>query len=122
MGLCLSYSSCSKDDNDSVKDKLVGVWNTSMRSSNWKCIELKSNGDLSYEVKVDNDGYIQYSDLADEAHWIYDENEKIISMFTPDGYYSFSYTVNMASDGNSWTGIDSSGKTVSFTRVQVKNR
>ena len=43
-------------------------------------------------------------------------------MFTDDGYYTYTYKVNMADDGNSWAGYTTSSsgstKTVSFVRLQ----
>ena len=125
--LSVSFVSCGGDDNEkkSVKQKLVGVWKTSMSSSNWRCIELESDGTLHYDLSVSENGEIIYSSLEEtspySAKWTYNETEQIISMYRDDGYYNYTYKVNMSDDGNSWVGYkpNGSGNTgVTFTRVR----
>lgn len=119
--LCVSFISCSKDDEDSVRNQLVGFWYTSISSSNWRVIELKSNGVVYYSLHLDENG-IPLEDSTYKANWSYNDQEHTISMYTVDGYYTFTYTVNMASDGNSWAGYTTNSKgattTVSFTRIK----
>lgn len=117
--------SCSSDDGseDSVKHKLIGIWKTSMSSSNWKVIQLKSDGSLQYSMWVKSNGEIWgYSKEGTDAHWSYNETEQTISMYSDNGYYSYTYKVNMSDDGNSWAGytISSNGstKTVSFIKIE----
>ena len=122
----VNFVSCGGDDETkSVKQKLVGVWKTSMSNSNWRCIELESNGTLHYGMSVSESGEISYSSLEGtsnhSAKWIYNEADQTISMFADDGYYNYNYKVNMSDDGNSWSGNKVSGggdKNVAFTRVR----
>ena len=153
--LCLSaltLSSCGGDDDSkssSIKYSLVGTWETSMSSSNWRTIHISTNGGLrdNYLSKKDLESkytydeekkvyyYIDYVlygtgsggsgvheyrneyDPSDNAHWVYNETDNTISMFTDDGYYAFTYKVTFSDDRNSWAGVDAQGKTVSFIRV-----
>lgn len=119
---CFIFTSCGDDDEVSVGQQLVGVWKTSMDYSNWKCIELKSDGSLVYGLGITDDGEIKYPNYFSGGHWIYDDTEHTISMFTADGYYAFTYKVNMAKDGKSWTGYttNSSGRTQTYTFIKVK--
>lgn len=123
--LIVCFVSCGGDDTKSVKKQLVGIWRTSMSSSNWRYIELESNGILHYGLWVSENGEISYSDLegtpSHSAKWTYNDAEQIISMFTDDGYYNYNYKVNMSDDGNSWSGIKVNGdgdKGFTFTRVR----
>lgn len=118
---------CGGDDDGgsggSVKSKLVGIWKTSMSSSNWKVIELKSDGTLVYNMWVDKDGEIwAYSSLGRSAYWSYNEQEQTISMYSESGYYAYTYKVNMSEEGKAWAGykLNSSGSstTVSFVRLE----
>ena len=119
---------CGDDDGGSggsIKSKLVGIWKTSINSSNWKCIEIKSDGTIRRDIFIQDDGTIHacsnYNSKI-KTLWTYDEKEQVISMFTDDGYYTYTYKVNMADDGNSWAGYTTSSsgstKTVSFVRLQ----
>ena len=67
----LVQNSCSKDDDKnetlSVKNALVGAWETSMESSNWKSISIESNGKMKY-------GYMSPKEL-EENGWVYDEEK-----------------------------------------------
>ena len=117
----ISFTSCGSDDEPSVREQLVGVWKATMSSSNWKVIELKADGILEYSVQIKDDGSIAYSSISDKAHWIYNESDQTITMYTEDRYYNFIYVVSMANDGNSWNGHDSSsGKTYSFIKQATK--
>jgi len=113
---------CSNDDDSkSVRQQLVGVWKTSMSSSNWKQIELVSDGTLHYGLKINSNGEYSYNSLDESSHWSYNESEQTISMYSDDGYYAYTYKVNMADDGNSWAGYEIKSdetKTYTFTRVE----
>ena len=115
--------SCSKnDDEKSVREQLVGVWETSMRSSNWKKIELVSDGTMHYNLYISSEGRYSYNSLDVSSHWSYNESEQTISMYSDDGYYAFTYKVNMAEDGNSWAGYEiTSGNTKTYTFTRVKH-
>ncbi len=122
--ICVSLSSCSKDDDNSVKNQLVGVWKTTISSSNWKIIQLDANGTLHYGMYVDENDILRYSKFNDNnnALWIYSEQDQVVSLYTSDGYYSNTYKISMSSDGKGWTGtppVSSSGspKPVTFTRI-----
>lgn len=121
----ISLSSCGSDDEpkNNVKQKLVGVWKTSMSSSNWKGIELVSDGTLHYNLSIDSSGNYSYSELDknQSSHWIYNENDQTIFMYSDDGYYSYTYKVSMTEDGKSWTGYDqNTKKTYTFTKAEGK--
>ena len=106
FGLVL-LNSCSEYNEEpmSVKTALIGEWNTSMRESNWKSINLKQNGTMEYGYDRDN------------AYWAFDEASQTISMYTKDGYYAFTYKVVMSDGFNSWAGVDLvNGRTYSFVR------
>ena len=48
---------CNSNDNDngsSVREKLVGVWKTTLSSNSWKYIELRSDGSLYYDLRINN--------------------------------------------------------------------
>lgn len=118
-------TSCNNDDESeaSIKQKLVGIWKTSMSSSNWRVIELKSDGSIHYNMWVNDKGEIwSYSIVGTDAYWSYNENDQTISMYGHDGYYAYTYKVNMSDDGKSWAGytINSNGSTttISFTRLE----
>ena len=107
------FDSCSKDDDSSssVKNSLIGAWKTSMSSSNWRSIYIAPNGNLKYSyVTKENlkkytydektntyyyssDGYGWTYDPDYNAHWAFDETTNSISMYTDDGYYTYSYKV-----------------------------
>ena len=132
------FDSCSKDDDSSssVKNSLIGAWKTSMSSSNWRSIYIAPNGNLKYSyVTKENlkkytydektntyyyssDGYGWTYDPDYNAHWAFDETTNSISMYTDDGYYTYSYKVTMNDDRNSWVGLDAKGKTYTFTRIE----
>lgn len=114
---------CSNDDDSkSVRQQLVGVWKTSMSSSNWKQIELVSDGTLHYGLKINSNGEYSYNSLDESSHWSYNESEQTISMYSDDGYYAYTYKVNMADDGNSWAGYEiKSDKTKTYTFTRVEN-
>ena len=123
--------SCGGDDdnsdisdmsNMSVKNQLVGVWETSLSSLNWKHILINSDGTLYYSVSVDKKKGIAYYSAGNRAHWAFNEQTQTISMYTDDGYYRSTYSVNMAADGNSWAGITSKGGTDTFVRLNVPIR
>lgn len=122
----LLFACSSSDDDNSVKNQLVGVWKTTITSSNWKVIQLEANGKLHFGMKLDEDGVPHYSELESstyhEALWIYSEQDQIISLYSTDGYYSYTYKVSMSSDGKGWTGTPVSGsgstKAVTFTRIE----
>ena len=142
----LTFSGCSSDDVDpkspeGIKKALVGVWKTSMGSSNWKTIYIMPNGNLKYGYVTkeklekytynkesghyyyrweDSNGYwmgIDY-DPAPNAHWTFDENANSIYMHTDDGYYKFNYKVVMHDDQQSWVGTSSSGVMYTFTKIK----
>lgn len=138
--VCISITSCGSDDDDvSVKVQLIGLWKTSMGSSNWKYIKLDSDGVMYYgsnAENIDREVSVEMSPVVNGntpetkvtvgekkspyAHWSYNEKEQTISMYRDDGYYAFTYKVTMAVDGNSWAGYDSaSGKTYAFTRTST---
>lgn len=111
------FVSCSSDDDQSVRSQLVGLWETSMSSSNWRRIEIKADGTLLYCVGL-KDGKPNYDDVG-SARWSFNEKDQTISMYTDDGYYAFTYKVSMATNGKSWAGYsESSGKTFSFTKIE----
>ncbi len=121
-----TFVSCGSDDDDtSVRNKLVGVWRTTMSSSNWKNIELKVDGTLEYNLKIKDDGTIGYDPTHDQpnekSYWLYNETDQTITMYTNDRYYNYIYVVSMSNDGNSWNGHDaSSGNIYSFIRRTTK--
>ena len=130
--VCFGSVSCSSNDDASVKHQLVGIWKSTVRTSNWRVIELESNGTVHYGMTIDDDGYIYYSITESmepdpdspfkpssvTGHWIYNETDQTISMYTDDGYYSFTYKVSMSEDGKSWVGYDQGkDKTYSFTKL-----
>ena len=115
------FASCGSDDEPSVRDKLVGVWKTTMTSSNWKNIELKPDGTLEYNLQIKEDGTMEYVSFHDKAYWIYNEADQTITMYREDRYYNYIYVVSMSNDGNSWNGHDTAtGKTYSFIRRNTK--
>ena len=123
--------SCGGDDdnsdisdmsNMSVKNQLVGVWETSMSSLNWKYILINSDGTLYYSVSVDKKKGIAYYSAGARAHWAFNEQTQTISMYTDDGYYRSTYSVNMAADGNRWMGISPKGNQDTFVRLNVSIR
>lgn len=118
--MSFGLTACGGDDEPSVKDQLVGVWRTTMESSNWKVIELRSDGSLVYSISIEN-GTVKYSDgYQSKTYWIYNENDKTIRMYQDDNYYNFIYVVSMNKDGKSWNGTNpTSGKIYSFDRVEV---
>lgn len=121
--ICLTFNSCSKDDEDSVQNQLVGVWKTSMSSSNWKVIEIKADGTLLDAIAIRKDGTTYYWGDGTPLYWIYNETDKTIRMYQRNNYYNYVFVVSMAKDGNSWNGHDSSnGKTYSFVRHIVPNQ
>lgn len=134
--------SCSSDDSaTSVKSSLIGVWETSMQSSNWKTIAIHPNGKLKYDYLTKSQ-LVQYTynsekgtycyqwtdkngiiygveyDPNDNAYWAFDENTQTISMYTESGYYSYSFKVTMNDDKNSWLGTDAKGRTYTFKRIK----
>ena len=116
------FACSSSDDDNSVKNQLVGVWRTTMDISNWKVIQLEANGKIHYGMWQDKDGVPHYDDLEGkpDALWIYSEQDQIISLYTTNGYYSFTYKVSMSSDGRGWTGTPVSGKNtmaITFTKI-----
>lgn len=141
----LTLSSCSSDNGEekssnNIKKTLIGVWKTSMESSNWRYVYIRPNGDIYYDndspeysekygYKWDNnkgvftyvgketDTYPPTIALDINAHWAYDESTQSISMYRDDGYYAYTYKVVMSDDGNSWAGVDKNGKTFSFVRL-----
>jgi hypothetical protein len=137
LGLIL-FSSCSEDNEEtlSVKTALIGAWNTSMESSNWKSINLEPNGTMKCGYmspkELEEKGYLfneeegvykliegmyllTYSPQSN-AYWAFDEASQTISMYTESGYYAFTYKVVMNNDLKSWVGIDSTGKTYTFVK------
>ena len=123
--MSFSFTACGgSDDEPSVRDQLVGIWKTTMSSSNWKLIELRSDGTIEYNLQRKSDGSINYSGLnhAQNTHWIYNENDKTIRMYRDDNYYDYIYVVSMNKDGDSWNGsVPSTGKIYSFERVKLTN-
>ncbi len=123
--MSFSFTACGgSDDEPSVRDQLVGIWKTTMSSSNWKLIELRSDGTIEYSLQRKSDGSINYSSFnnAKNTHWIYNENDKTIRMYRDDNYYNYIYVVSMNKDGDSWNGSDpSTGKIYSFERVKLTN-
>lgn len=120
---CFGFASCSNDEEASVRQKLVGIWKSSVRTSTWRVIEIKSDGSLRYNMWVNDKGEIWgYSKVGTDARWSYNEQDQTISMYSDDGYYGFTYKVNMAEDGKSWAGYttDDKGKTttISFTKLE----
>ena len=137
--LSVGFVSCGSDNDDvTVNTQLIGLWKTSMGSSNWKYILLQNDGNMYYggnaenidrEVTVSmepvvngntpNSSVIVGDKKAPNAHWSYNDSEQTISMYTDNGYYAFTYKVNMSVDGKSWAGYDSaSGRTYSFIKVE----
>ena len=134
--------SCSSDDSvTSVKSSLIGVWKTSMQSSNWGTIAIHPNGKLKYDYLTKSQleqytfnsekgtYYYQWTgkngiiygveyDLNDNAYWAFDEATQTISMYTESGYYSYSFKVVMNDDKNSWVGTDAKGRIYTFKRIK----
>lgn len=134
--------SCSSDDSvTSVKSSLIGVWKTSMQSSNWGTIAIHPNGKLKYDYLTKSQleqytfnsekgtYYYQWTDKNgiiygveydpnDNACWAFDEATQTISMYTESGYYSYSFKVVMNDDKNSWVGTDAKGRTYTFKRIK----
>lgn len=141
----LTLSSCGNDNEEekssnSIKKTLVGVWKTSMESSNWRYVYIRPNGVLyydnnspefyeKYDFKWDNtkgefiyvgnepDKFLPTATPDGKANWAYDESTQSISMYRDDGYYAYTYKVVMSDDSNSWAGVDKNGKTFSFVRL-----
>lgn len=141
------FISCSEDEvfdpssPKAVKKALIGAWTTSIKSSNWKTIEIRPNGGLKYNYytkdkllpsyygcKYDekNNTYSFYDenynswtyDPESNAHWVFDESTQSISMYTDDGYYTYTFKVVMADDTKSWVGITQSGETAPFIKIE----
>lgn len=138
LGLVL-LNSCSEDNEEpmSVKTAHIGAWNTSMESSNWKSINIESNGTMKYGYlsaeELEEKGYVYDAEEGiykqidgmylvtynpkSNAYWAFDEASQTISMYTEDGYYAFTYKVVMNEGFNSWAGVDLvNGRTYSFVR------
>ena len=138
LGLVL-LNSCSEDNEEpmSVKTALIGAWNTSMESFNWKSINIESNGTMKYGYlsaeELEEKGYVYdtaegiYKQIdgmylvtynpKSNAYWAFDEASQTISMYTEDGYYAFTYKVVMNDGFNSWAGVDLvNGRTYSFVK------
>lgn len=120
--LCMTFVSCGGGDDDepSVKNQLVGIWKTTMSSSAWKLIELKSDGSVERNLYIENDTvkYSRTTTTTKNTHWIYNENDKTIRMYEDGNYYNYIYVVSMNNDGKSWNGSDpSTNKIYSFERV-----
>ena len=124
LGLVLAvlmFSGCSSSDDDSpsdtVKNSLIGIWETSMGSYNWKYINIQPNGKMRYWWNYKN--VVTPSENVDnEACWTYDKYTQSISMYTKDGYYSYTYKVVMNEDKQSWVGKGSNGITYTFVKAK----
>lgn len=120
-------SGCGDDGDGSsnsgdIKAQLVGIWKTSMSSSNWKYIKLEPNGTLIYAQSINNlQEKIGYASMYNNAFWSYNASDNTISMYTDDGYYAFTYKVNMAADGKSWAGYTTSNNSKTYTFIKVEN-
>ena len=114
-------SSCGGDDETaSTRDKLIGIWKTTMSSRYWKCIELKADGSIIMTYVKDNGEVWAKKNQGGKYYWNYSEKDQTIFMYSDDNYFSYTYKVFMADDGNVWTGhtLDSSSESYSFTRLK----
>lgn len=130
------FNSCGDNNNEedtSVKSALIGVWNTSLESSNWKTICILPHGRMKYhyvsqkeldEKYIYNEkdklywrGYDSYNP-APNAYWTYDAKTKVLSMYTDDGYYAYSFNITMNEDFKSFIAINTQGKKYSFIKVE----
>ena len=51
------------------------------------------------------------------ANWAFDENNMTLSMYTDDGYYTYTLTITMSDDHNSFSGVTSKGTTYTFVKA-----
>ena len=124
LGLVLTvlmFNGCSgsSDDDshsDNVKNSLIGIWETSM-GSNWEYINIQPNGKMRYWWNYEMVA-TPSEDVGNEAYWAYDESTQSISMYTKNGYYSYTYKVVMNDDKQSWVGIGSNGRTYTFVKAK----
>ena len=113
---------CNSNDNDngsSVREKLVGVWKTTLSSNSWKYIELRSDGSLYYDLRINN-GEIRGSGES-RGHWHYSEEGQTIFLYTESNNYTLTFKVTMADDGKAWAGYEttSNGGTNIFSFVRI---
>ena len=113
----------SSSNSGNIKTQLVGIWKTSMSNTNWKFIKLETNGTLlfsrsSKELKeIINNPSVN----STKAFWSYNGSDNTISMYTDGGSYAFTYKVNMAADGKSWAGYDTSNSSKTYSFVKIDN-
>ena len=122
MALPMMVACGGSDDETSVRDQLVGIWESNMLSSCWKCFKLEADGTVVYDLHPKyNDNGILENYHHHIASWVYIEEEKTIKMYTDDQYYSYTLKVDMSESGNSWTGYKRNNKgeldIYNFTRL-----
>ena len=124
---------CSGDDGNgngngssnsgNIKAQLIGVWKTSMTNYDWKYIKLEANGKMLFagSVKELKELISNTSANSTKAFWSYNGSDNTISMYTEGGYYAYTYKVNMAADGKSWAGYDSSNSSKTYTFIKIND-
>ena len=116
-------SSNGSSNSGNIKAQLIGVWKTSMTNYDWKYIKLESNGTLLFSgsVKELKELISNTSANSTKAFWSYNGSDNTISMYTEGGYYAYTYKVNMAADGKSWAGYDSSNSSKTYTFIKIND-
>lgn len=143
----ITLSSCSSSNDvdpkspEGIKSALVGVWKTTMSSSNWRTIYIMPGGKLKYEYitkdKLKNytynketglytyewedelgETYVYKYDPSPDGYWTFDNNTQSIYMYSNDEYYKYAYKVVMNDDQNSWVGTNNKDRIDTFTRIE----
>lgn len=114
--LSIGFASCSSDDDDgnggssnNVKTKLLGTWKMVSCSSSWysssfKYINFKNDGTCLYSSST---GF-EYTDLDSPCKWTYNEESKMLRMYTEDGYYKYNLLFEFEDNGD-WSGTEVTG-------------
>ena len=79
--------------------------------------ELDEKYTYNEKDKLYRRGYDSY-DPAPNAYWTYEEKTKVLSMYTEDGYYAFSFVITMNEDYKSFIAVNTQGKEYTFIKVE----
>lgn len=110
--LSIGFASCSSDDGDgnggsgsNVKTKLLETWKMVSCSSSWYSSNLRY-------INFKNDGTCLYSssatDLGSPCKWTYNEESKMLRMYTENGYYKYNLLFEFEDNGD-WCGTEVTG-------------
>lgn len=120
---CISFSSCSKDDDGISKNKIIGTWDAKQVKVDSDWITIPSNSRFSMSITFYEDGiYYGKSDIFGTGYGAYKISGNSIKTYI-DEEYLYTYRINSITDSTAEvTMIDEDSDNDSSLDIRLQKR